>query len=65
VNINEIEKICPLCGQDNNCQHNHTTCWCVKVKIPKQVLDMIPDDKKGKACICESCIEKFQGDKTD
>jgi hypothetical protein len=60
MNMKESERICPLCGQDNNCQHDHNNCWCVSVKFPKQVLDMIPDDKKGKACICKSCLEKFQ-----
>ncbi len=53
------EKTCPICGQDNNCQHGKSDCWCTKVKIPKGLLDLVPDDKKGKACICKSCVEKY------
>ena len=55
----KIERICPLCGQDNNCQHGQGGCWCDKVKVPKYILDLIPNDKKGKACICKSCLEKY------
>ena len=51
--------ICPLCGQDNNCQHGDNQCWCTKLTIPKRVLDLVPDDKKGNSCICKDCIEKY------
>lgn len=54
------KKTCPLCGQDNNCQHGQENCWCVTVKFPQHVIDMIPEDKKGKACVCKSCLEKYQ-----
>jgi hypothetical protein len=59
MSVKGLERICPLCGQDNNCQHNQE-CWCHTVKFPKQILDLIPDDKKGKACICKACLEKHQ-----
>lgn len=55
----ESHKICPLCGKDNNCQHGQGGCWCDTVVIPRYILDMVPDDKKGKVCICKSCIEKY------
>lgn len=51
MNLKKSERICPLCGQDNNCQHGQGGCWCDTVKFPKHVLDLVPDDKKGKACI--------------
>lgn len=51
---------CPICGNDNNCKHNKE-CWCHNVTIPNGLLDMIPEDKKGKACICKSCIDKYRG----
>ena len=57
--MKEIEKICPICGKDNNCQHGKADCWCNTVKIPKSILEMIPNDKKDKACICKSCIDKY------
>lgn len=60
MNLKESDRICPLCGQDNNCQHGQGGCWCETVKFPKHILDMVPDDKKGKACICKSCLEKYK-----
>lgn len=55
-----LDKItCPICGKDNNCKHSKE-CWCHNVTIPKSLLDTIPEDKKGKACICKSCVEKHQ-----
>lgn len=52
--------ICPLCGENNNCQHGKESCWCTDVKIPKSLFDMIPEEKRGKVCICKTCIDKFQ-----
>jgi len=63
MNIKKSERICPLCGNDNNCQHGQGGCWCDKIKFTKEILDLIPDDKKGKACICKSCFDKFQSQK--
>lgn len=60
MSIKELEKICPICGEDNNCQHGEKECWCNTIKIPEHILNMVPEDKKGKACICKSCIEKYQ-----
>jgi len=54
-----VKRICPLCGQDNNCQHGQETCWCVNYEFPQHVLDMVPEDKKRKACVCKSCLEKY------
>jgi hypothetical protein len=60
MNIESPERTCPLCGKDNNCQHNAESCWCATVTFPKHVLDMIPEEKKGKACICKECLEKYR-----
>ncbi|SHE98380.1 Cysteine-rich CWC [Tissierella praeacuta DSM 18095] len=60
MNMKEIEKTCPLCGKDNNCQHGEEECWCHTVKIPAAILDMIPKEKKGKACVCKECINKYK-----
>jgi myo-inositol-1(or 4)-monophosphatase len=54
-----LARICPLCGKDNGCMHDHQKCWCVKAKFSKQVIDMVPEEKRGKACICLSCLKKF------
>ncbi|MFA5522980.1 MAG: cysteine-rich CWC family protein [Tissierellales bacterium] len=60
MELKESDRICPLCGQDNNCQHGLGKCWCETVIFPKHILNMIPEDKKGKACICKLCLEKYQ-----
>lgn len=60
MSVKGLERICPICGQDNNCQHGQSECWCDNIKIPKQIFDLVPDDKRGKACICKTCIEKYQ-----
>jgi hypothetical protein len=60
MSVAELEKVCPLCGKDNNCMHGEGECWCSKIIIPKHILEMVPDDKKGKVCVCKACIEKYQ-----
>lgn len=56
--VEGAKRICPLCGQDNNCQHGEETCWCTNFEFPQHILEMVPEDKKRKACICKSCLEK-------
>ncbi len=51
-------KICPICGGDNGCMHN-SDCWCFKVTIPEGLLESIPEEKRGKACVCKSCVEEY------
>lgn len=36
------------------------TCWCNAVKIPEQLLMLLPEESRGKACICLSCIQSFK-----
>lgn len=60
MNKSKPEKTCPICGQDNDCHHGEGGCWCDNTTFPKHVLDMIPEDKRGKACVCKSCLEKYR-----
>ena len=57
--LREEEKICPLCGEDNHCKSGSKDCWCNNITIPKELIDTIPEGKKGIACICEKCVEKY------
>ena len=58
--INENETICPLCHTSNKCMaHSKIPCWCNNVKIPQELLDLVPQEQKGKSCICLSCIYAF------
>lgn len=54
---------CPLCGQLNQCamEVERTTgieqppCWCTRVPFDHAVLNRIPAQTRGQACICQAC----------
>ena len=52
------KKLCPLCGMPNACQDG-PNCWCHNVVIPKDLLERVPEEQKGKFCICYFCIEEY------
>ena len=56
---------CPLCGQANHCAMEdkanaqpQTPCWCTREQFSAALLRQIPDAAKGKACICQACVQK-------
>ncbi|WP_211564792.1 cysteine-rich CWC family protein [Marinomonas gallaica] len=55
---------CPLCRAQNQCAitlgHSAESCWChdPNVLIPANLLAKVPDVLKGKACICQKCVEE-------
>jgi Cysteine-rich CWC len=53
-------KRCPLCGNHNGCQADTDpyNCWCLSVMVPQELLELVPEKLKDKACICLSCIER-------
>ena len=54
------ETACPFCKGVNKCMaKTDTACWCKDVKIPNELLDLVPDSLKRKSCICQSCIALF------
>jgi hypothetical protein len=68
MNISETS-ICPLCGKPNMCEmvkkNPQTTgpapeCWCTALEIPAGLLERIPADKRGKACVCRDCVEAYK-----
>ncbi|MGZ5180301.1 MAG: cysteine-rich CWC family protein [Ramlibacter sp.] len=54
---------CPLCGQPNGCamERERATgvpqppCWCTAATFGRELLEQLPDDRRGQACICASC----------
>ncbi|MFB9254735.1 cysteine-rich CWC family protein [Vibrio agarivorans] len=57
-------KRCPLCNQPNQCGQpadSNQPCWCFNkdVQFPKGLLDSVPEEKKGKACICKQCADDY------
>jgi hypothetical protein len=57
-------RVCPICGNDNDCAHEQGlpdgACWCSHIAVPKELMARIPDNLKGKACICRNCILDFR-----
>jgi hypothetical protein len=33
-------------------------CWCTREQFSAAFLRQIPDAAKGKACICQACVQK-------
>ena len=55
--------LCPLCHQDNACNgEDIANCWCndTSITFPQSVLDQVPKQAKGLACICMQCVRKYQ-----
>jgi hypothetical protein len=48
---------CPLCGAGNECgmAAGASDCWCFHVSIPDQVIDRVPAEARGAACVCKGC----------
>ena len=56
------EKICPLCGADNQCAmtagHPVERCWCANMAISAATLAAIPAGDVGRRCICPACAAR-------
>jgi hypothetical protein len=58
LNINASH--CPLCQQKNLCNVTSPQgCWCTKKKVPTKLIQQVPEEAKGKRCICQACVDKF------
>jgi hypothetical protein len=57
-------KICPFCGNENLCEAHipNNACWCNNIKVPMELRELIPKEKRMKVCICKKCIFSFQKD---
>lgn len=55
---------CPLCGGDNRCAieieratgEPQPPCWCVSQAFPPALLERLPPQAEGRACICARCV---------
>jgi RNA-binding protein len=61
------QKRCPLCAGDNQCviaQSNEAgnieNCWCYQSSIDPETLRKIPEQARGKSCVCPGCAGKSQ-----
>jgi hypothetical protein len=56
------ERCCPLCGAANECAAAasgdfNTPCWCRGVTFTAELLAAVPEEMRGRACICRRCAE--------
>ncbi|MDX5364456.1 MAG: cysteine-rich CWC family protein [Pseudazoarcus pumilus] len=54
---------CPLCGGPNACGPAacgsfDVPCWCTSTPIPAALIDRLPAEVRGKACICAGCVAR-------
>lgn len=61
--LSNFEKLCPLCGSVNNCGVKSGDCWCFHTKVPIKLREKVPNDLKGKACICQKCVNDYLSEK--
>jgi Cysteine-rich CWC len=50
---------CPLCGGPNDCGGAacKSECWCSSVPISREALARVPEEARGKVCVCRACGE--------
>jgi hypothetical protein len=48
---------CPLCGNNNECgvAAGEEPCWCFRQTVPREVLQRLPLEARGVACVCRNC----------
>ena len=51
--------VCQLCGQSNECAiaagRPAESCWCMTQAIDPAALAALPQEARGKVCICAAC----------
>ena len=58
-------RLCPLCGQVNQCAMEveratgvkQPPCWCTEVSFDAALLASIPEHASGNSCICAACAQ--------
>lgn len=60
--VSADDKQCPLCGLSNGCTAANGECWCFHKKVPIGLRRLVPDALKGKACICERCVDAYHAE---
>ena len=56
---------CPLCGKANQCAMEvqrvtgqpQPPCWCTQVDFSPELLERLPPQARGVACICADCAK--------
>ena len=60
------KKICPLCGEPNQCamaaDPDASECWCENEKFPAELIGHLPAGMIGQKCICKSCLDRLKAE---
>lgn len=62
------EPRCPACGGPNACApatsgRFDTPCWCTGVTVSPAAVAALPEEQRGRACLCRRCATS--GDTAD
>ena len=57
---------CPLCAKPNACAmeaprlpgNEQPPCWCTQVDFSRELLERLPPEARGQACICAACARQ-------
>ena len=60
---------CPLCGAPNGCAMEQARatgeapapCWCLTARFPPALLNQVPAEARGRACVCARCAAAVTG----
>lgn len=55
------QKLCPICKKENACQADipNNNCWCNHIKVPEELIALVPKKYESKSCICKDCVLEF------
>ncbi len=60
---------CPLCGEPNGCAlaagRPAESCWCMTADIDPARLAALPEEIRGKYCICAGCAGHGEGHESE
>jgi len=60
-----FEQRCPICGGNNHCAMAASPaakdCWCRAIEIDPALLEALPEESRGKACLCANCCQPQGG----
>jgi hypothetical protein len=57
---------CPICREPNSCAmeiartsgNKPEHCWCFDADFSADIMARVPDEAKGRACICQKCASE-------
>lgn len=41
------------------CKSGSNECWCHTANFPPGIFELIPEEARGKQCICQTCLNQY------